>query len=288
MSTTRTGKFGIGFRRGGGWQGDLGALIDWARANDFACIDLGADVEAVQQVIAAGLGVGSVDLPDWQGMIAKDPAQRKEAVARNAQSIEACAAAGAKNFFVVMLPEDPSAKRNKNFEYMVDSYAALTPTFAKCKVKFGIEGWPGAGALCCSPETIRRFFDEIGSDAAGMNFDPSHLIRMGIDPLRFLREFADRVTHVHGKDTEVFDDRVYELGTEQPAAFTESFGFGSGFWRYVIPGHGPTRWGEVFKILEGVGYKGYVSIELEDENFNGTEEGEKNGFVFSRRFLESC
>ena len=288
MSTTRTGQVGIGFRRGSGWQDDLPALIDWAKANNFACIDLRADANAVKQVISAGLGVGSVDLPDWQGMIATDSGRRKDAVAKNAECIETCVVAGARNFFVLMLPDNPNEQRRKNFEFMVDSYAALVSTFEQCNATFGIEGWPGAGALCCTPETIRAFFDKIGSDAAGMNFDPSHLIRMGIDPLRFLNEFADRVTHVRGKDTELFGDRKYKLGTEQPATFTKSFGFGGGFWRYTIPGHGPTRWTEAFKILQGVGYDGYVSIELEDENFNGSEEGEKNGFVFGRRFLESC
>ena len=33
------------------------------------------------------------------------------------------------------------------------------------------------------------------------------------------------------------------------------------------------------------GYGGRISIELEDMNFNGTEEGEKRGFIASRDFL---
>ena len=40
-------------------------------------------------------------------------------------------------------------------------------------------------------------------------------------------------------------------------------------------------------MLKAAGYDGAISIELEDENFNGTEEGEKRGFLASRDFLAS-
>jgi hypothetical protein len=34
-----------------------------------------------------------------------------------------------------------------------------------------------------------------------------------------------------------------------------------------------------------VGYKGTISVELEDMNFNGSEAGEKRGLIASRDFL---
>ena len=129
---------------------------------------------------------------------------------------------------------------------------------------------------------------EVPSTSIGINYDPSHLIRMGIDPIRFLEEFADRVYHVHGKDTEVFAENVYEFGTEQPATFAKGHGFGSLAWRYTIPGHGEMRWLRAFEILKAHGYQGAVSIELEDENFNGSEEGEKMGILSGSQFLASC
>ena len=44
---------------------------------------------------------------------------------------------------------------------------------------------------------------------------------------------------------------------------------------------------EIFSILKTSGYKGAVSVELEDENFNGTEEGEKRALEYSLAFLKS-
>ena len=111
---------------------------------------------------------------------------------------------------------------------------------------------------------------------------------MGIDPLRFLREFAERVYHVHGKDTALSAEALYEFGHEMPPTLAKTPGWGGGTWRYTIPGHGVTNWTETFRGLEAAGYQGGVSIELEDENFNGTEAGERRGLVKSREFLEGC
>jgi hypothetical protein len=48
------------------------------------------------------------------------------------------------------------------------------------------------------------------------------------------------------------------------------------------------RWTEGLGILAEAGYDGFVSVELEDGNFNGTEEGEKLGLILGRQFLEGC
>lgn len=287
MSSTRTGGFGIGFRRGGGqWQKDLAGLIDWAKANEFECLDVGG-VEAVTQISKAGLAVGSADLADGRGMISPDKARREQAVAANREYIRACTGT-ARNFFTVMLPEKPELPRAESFEFMVESYAQLVGPLEEAGGRIVIEGWPGPGALCCTPETVRELFRRVPSPAMGLNYDPSHLIRMGIDPLRFLAEFAPRVGHVHGKDTELLAERQFDLGTEQPATFAKGIAFGGTHWRYTIPGHGQMRWGKAFEMLAAAGYDGFVSIELEDANFNGSEEGEKQGLLLGRRFLEGC
>ncbi len=287
---TRTGQFSIGFRRGGSeWQKDLGALVRWTVESGLGAIDLGRDAdEKASVVLDAGLRIGSVDLKAWQPMLSPDKGKRDEAVAQNAEYIKACAKHGAMNHFLVMLPEKPELPRSENFGYMVESFAQLVPVLEHNNAKLVIEGWPGAGALCCTPEGYRSFFEKLPSMALGINYDPSHLIRMGIDPIRFLHEFGDRVYHIHGKDTEIFDENLYEFGTEQPPTFAKGFRFGSIAWRYTIPGHGRMRWVQGFKILEEKGYSGCVCIELEDGNFNGSEQTEMAGIMLGARFLHGC
>lgn len=288
--TTRTGGFPIGFRRGwSDWQKDLDGLIGWAKSNEFACLDLGGDAaQAGVKVVSAGLKIGSADLLGWKDVLSADKARRAEAIAKNAAHVEACARLGVHNFFTVVLPENPGAPRADNFKLVIAGMQELAPALEKHGARVVIEGWPGPGALCCNPETYRALFREVPSKAMGINYDPSHLIRMGIDPIRFLNEFADRVFHVHGKDCELISEALYEVGHEQGGVFTRGHGFGGTVWRYTIPGHGQMRWPEAFAILKARGYHGMVSIELEDENFNGTTEGEQNGLLYSARYLAGC
>ncbi|MEX1018785.1 MAG: sugar phosphate isomerase/epimerase [Litorilinea sp.] len=287
---TRTGGFPVGFRRGGGdWQQDLSALIAWTQANDLSVIDLGKDGDtAAAQVVAAGLQVGSVDLPEWQPMIGADRGRREEALARNRAYIERCSEAGVRNYFLVMLPEDASLPRAENFGYMVDSFGALAETLEAHNGRLVIEGWPGPGALCCTPEGYRAFFDQVASPSLGINYDPSHLIRMGIDYMRFLEEFAARIFHVHGKDTAHLDENLYEFGHEQPPTFAKPRPYAGMAWRYAIPGHGVTRWVDVLERLTAHGYNGAICVELEDANYHGSAEAEQQGIVLGAQHLAGC
>lgn len=286
---TRTGNFEIGFRRGwSDWQKNLDKLLAWAKANELGVIDVGSDLTAIEEVAKAGLRIGSADLKNGRGLHSPDSGERRAAVDENAAFIEAASKLGVHNFFAVMIPQDASKKRSENFEIMVEGLNPLAKVLEANSSFLVIEGWPGPGALACTPEGYRALFNEVPSTSMAVNFDPSHLIRMGIDPIRFLGEFADRVKHVHGKDTEILDEGLYEYGHEQPPTFGKPRGFGSMSWRYTIPGHGSFRWTQGLKILNSAGYMGAVCIELEDENFNTDEAGEKQGLLAGVRFLESA
>ena len=290
MSRTTTGDFPIGFRYAplSAWGQDTQGLITWTKENDFSALDTGRSLEDAAAVTAAGLRSGSVDLLEWQGMLSLDPKKRRDAVKRNRTYVEECAAAGPLNHFVVMLPENPNDPPREVFTAMVESYGELAGALETHNAKLVIEGWPGPGALCCTPESYRAFFEACPSPALGVNYDPSHLLRMGIDPLRFLDEFVGRVYHVHAKDTEIFDEARYEYGTEQQPLFATKLRFGGPFWRYTVPGHGVMRWKRAFEMLAEAGYKGCVCVELEDLFFNGSEKTEKAGLLASRHFLASC
>jgi sugar phosphate isomerase/epimerase len=284
MLTTRTGGFPLGFRqRGSDWERDLDGAIAWAKAEGLGVIDLGRSAEDVRRAQTAGMRVGTADLDAWGDLASPDPAERAAAVERNAVQAAEMAALDVAGLFCVLLPKDASRPRRENFGYLVESLRALAPRMSG--LRLAIEGWPGPGALGCSPETIRALIQEVGPEIVGINYDPSHLLRMGIDPIRFLHEFADQVVHVHGKDTEIDDEAAYEIGWEQPGTFSDAKPFGSFAWRYTVPGHGRVRWTRVLEILRDRGYRGAVCIELEDASFMGSEEAEKRGVLAGARFL---
>ncbi|MDE2820304.1 MAG: sugar phosphate isomerase/epimerase [Chloroflexota bacterium] len=284
---TATGNFPLGWRRRNfAWEQDLDGMIAWALANDLEVIDLGRDADVcTQAVVDAGLRVGSADLTVWGEMMSPDAGARAEAVARNAAYIKDCAAAGAKTFFICMIPEDPARSRAENFGYMVESFSALKPTFEAHEAYLVIEGWPGPGSLVCTPETYRAFIEQVGSPNMGVNYDPSHLARMGIDPIRFLKEFVGHVFHVHGKDCMIIDENLYQYGNLQEATFGSPYKYGGMNWRYTIPGHGVSDWKIILNILKDNNYGGCVSIELEDHFYDDTEYDQKQGVLQGVKFL---
>jgi len=292
MTTTRTHSIPIGFRQGGSpWQTDLATLTGFASENGFEHIDMRPlDPADLKSVIDSGIDLGTVDLKDWRTLASPDAAKRKDAVAVNAEYIaNAHQTASANVFFLVLLPEDQARARAENFAFAVEALNELCAAVASLDVHLSIEGWPGGPphypSLGCTPGDLRALFEHVPSPVLGINFDPSHLIRMQINPLCFLSEFASRVVHVHGKDTEILDEELYAHGNLQPATFAKSHGFGAHHWRYTIPGHGIARWTQMFEVLKQAGYRGVVSIELEDENFNGSEDGEKTGLIAAKDFL---
>lgn len=138
--------------------------------------------------------------------------------------------------------------------------------------KIAFENWPGFGGemplrsrnLARSPALWRRMFEAVDSDALGLEFDPSHLVRIGVDHMAALKAFGPRVYHVHAKDTEMLWDSIAEHGY-----------YGGAPFRYRIPGYGQVDWAEFISGLVEIGYDGGVAIEHEDPVFSGPrfEEG---------------
>ena len=289
---TRTGHFKIGIRRGwSDWQKSTTSVLAFARDNNFKAVDLNKlTADDAAAVKAAGLSLGTVDLISFGEIATPDAGKRADLRAQNLAYIKEAAGLGAKVFFTVIGAE-ATKTRAENYKAAVEAFAPLAEAAAAAGATIAIEGYPGGPPsyplLCTTPETCRAILKDIPRGLS-LNYDPSHLIRLGVDHIRFLHEFVPHVVHVHGKDTELMPDGLYEYGLYQPSAFTEPPAFGSNIWRYTIPGHGIARWTEIFTILKKANYAGAVCIELEDQHFNGSEAGEKEGLLHSANFLKSA
>jgi sugar phosphate isomerase/epimerase len=293
MAAIATGLFPIGFRRMGALaHSDLPDLSQWARDNDFAHLDLPgpATVADVATVTAHAIGVGTADLIRWGELLSPDAESRRSASTENVDRMRAFARAGVTTFFTVATPEDPTLSRAENFGYAVESYRAICRAAEDAGARVALEGAPGKppdfANIGCTPADLRALLAAVDSPALGINFDPSHPVRMGIDPLRMLREFAPRVFHVHAKDTLVLDDALYEHGHMQQATFAKPHKYGAFCWRYALVGKASLPWREMLGELKASGYAGRVSIELEDEDVEG-EEAERAALIAARDFLRS-
>jgi sugar phosphate isomerase/epimerase len=123
-----------------------------------------------------------------------------------------------------------------------------------------------------SPDTWDAWFRAVPSKALGLEFDPSHLYWQGIDHIRAIHEFKDRVYHVHAKDTELFPERRYRGGVN------------GNYFRFRIPGYGAINWAEFISALDEIGYTGGVAIEHEDDVYSGDRFDE--GLVRGRQVLD--
>jgi sugar phosphate isomerase/epimerase len=130
-----------------------------------------------------------------------------------------------------------------------------------CPMLFTADEWPGGKNLATTPAVFRRMFADIPSPSFGLNFDPSHFVWQHMDYLRPLREFKDRLFHVHAKDVRLDRERLDEVGTlATPLEYH----------RPKLPGLGEVSWGRFFSVLSDSGYDGPVCVEVEDRAYEGS------------------
>src|SRR5262245_16512560 len=145
-----------------------------------------------------------------------------------------------------------------------------------CPMSFGRDEWPGGKNLATSPVIWRRMFNDIPSDYFGLNYDPSHFVLQFMDPLSPLREFNDKLFHLHAKDVEIRCDRLNEVG---------AFAFPKQWHTPRIPGFGGVNWAQFMGRLYEIGYKGPLCIEVEDDTFGSTLDGRKSALKVARNVL---
>ncbi len=236
---------------------------------------------------AAGLEIGTTDLMTLGGLFGTDEEAAK-AVADSKAVMDAAVEFGATKLFTVFYPPDASKGRAANFARLQETFGPVVAYAEEKGLKIAIEGWPGGGphygCLAVTPETIRALIAAFPSPALCLNYDPSHLIRIGVDHLRFLREFGHRVVHCHGKDT-VFDSEALYLHGNLGPTFGKAKAFGEDWWRYTIPGEGLANWQAIFAELDAIGYDGHVSVELEDFRYHRTWAAESEGLARARKYL---
>ncbi|MBI3920742.1 MAG: sugar phosphate isomerase/epimerase [Armatimonadetes bacterium] len=279
-----------------GMAGELGfeGLCAWLKENGFEALDTPPlDKDMKKAMEAAGLALGTVDM-DFGAVgkaLSADKAKRREGVAAIKKGMTRAASLGAHTIFTCLIPEDYSKSRAENFEYFKLSFPDVVGHAESLNLNIAIEPYPGPGptypALGCTPEMWRAIFEFLPSPNLGICFDPSHLVRMHIDYLRALHEFADRVRHVHAKDTEINAEHLYETGIFG-LTFGKAYICGDRWWRYAIPGDGCVDWRTVVLRLMDAGYDGCLCIELEDHNYYPEVEKQKAGLLASKCQLEKA
>jgi sugar phosphate isomerase/epimerase len=112
----------------------------------------------------------------------------------------------------------------------------------------------------------------------GFNYDPSHLGYQGVDYVRFIQKFSDRIYHVHMKDV-YWSTQPTEAGV---FGGHTKFGDPRRFWEFRSLGRGSVKFEEIIRALNQIQYQGPLSVEWEDIGMD-REQGATESAAFVRR-----
>ncbi len=151
---------------------------------------------------------------------------------------------------------------DQGFQFFAQMWGPIMDEFQANGVKFGLEVHPTEIAF--DIVTAKRALQAIDYHPAfGFNFDPSHLLWQGVDPVKFIRAFPDRIFHVHMKDAAVtLDGESGILSSHLP------FGDHRRGWDFRSLGHGQVNFDTIIRALNDIGYNGPLSVEWEDSGMD--------------------
>ncbi len=288
---------------------DLDGVVRFASAEGFDCVELmcwpvgraerkyagvthvdvvGFNAHAASKVkeTLQRYGVAISGLGYYPNPLDPDPAVARAAVAHIKKVIRAAAMLGV-NQMNTFVGRDWTRSVDENWPAFLKTWKPLVAFAEDHGVRIGIENcpmlftrdeWPGGKNLAHCPAVWRRMFEEIPSEHFGLNYDPSHLVWQQTDWLAPLREFRNRIFHVHAKDVRLLKDRLNDVGIlATPLQYH----------RPCIPGLGEIDWGRFVGALMDIGFEGPVCIEVEDDAFGRTLEGRQRALRTAARHLRN-
>ena len=166
------------------------------------------------------------------------------------------------NWVTCSWPEDYLKILDWQWETKVIPYWKETGAFAKAHGVDHIAFEMHPGFCVYNPATLLRLRAAVG-DVIGANFDPSHLIWQGMDPVAAIRELKGAIYHVHAKDTKIDKYNTAKNGVLDVKHYGEELAR-SWVFRTVGYGNNESYWRDMVSNLRLCGYDRVLSIEHED------------------------
>ncbi|HYC69674.1 MAG TPA: sugar phosphate isomerase/epimerase [Opitutaceae bacterium] len=148
---------------------------------------------------------------------------------------------------------------DKGFQDFAKRWGPILEAFEKADVNFALEVHPTEIAFDIA-SAARAVAAVKGHRRFGFNYDPSHLGYQGVDYVKFIRAFGDRIYHMHVKDV------WWGHGDGSVGVFGGHVSFGDArrHWDFRSPGRGDIKFEDIIVALNDVGYRGPLSVEWED------------------------
>jgi len=163
------------------------------------------------------------------------------------------------------------------FKDFAKRWKPILDEFKKLGVRFALEVHPTEIAFDIA--SAERAVEAVGGHPAfGFNFDPSHLGYQGVDYVKFIRKFSNRIFHVHMKDV------GWSATPTEAGVFGGHLDFGDSrrFWDFRSLGRGRIDFESIVRALNDIGYAGPLSVEWEDSGMD-REHGATEACAFVKK-----
>ena len=160
---------------------------------------------------------------------------------------------------VYSFPPNLPGQIDRGYEDFAERWGPIFDHFQNEGVRFALEVHPTEIAFDIA--SARRALDAVGDHPAfGFNYDPSHFGYQGVDYVKFLYEFSDRIYHVHMKDV-AWSDTPKDAGVFGGHV---DFHQPNRYWDFKSVGRGCINFEKIIRALNDIKYGGPLSVEWED------------------------
>ena len=233
----------------------------------------------------AGKGMHISSLAYYPNTMDPDAAKRTAAIDHLKALIRASARLGV-NMVSTFIGRDQAKSEEENLRLFQEIWPPIIKlaeeqgvkvAIENCPMLFGPDQWPNGQNLMRSPALYRRLFELIPSPNFGLNFDPSHYVWQGMDYIKTIYDFRDRLFHVHFKDIKLYPEKLAECGV---------MAYPLDYMSPKLPGLGDVDWCKFVSALNDIRYCGDAVIEVEDKAFEDSREDILKSIQLSKRYLD--
>ena len=234
----------------------------------------------------AGKGMHISSLAYYPNTMDPDAAKRTAAIDHLKALIRASARLGV-NMVSTFIGRDQAKSEEENLRLFQEIWPPIIKlaeeqgvkvAIENCPMLFGPDQWPNGQNLMRSPALYRRLFELIPSPNFGLNFDPSHYVWQGMDYIKTIYDFRDRLFHVHFKDIKLYPEKLAECGV---------MAYPLDYMSPKLPGLGDVDWAAFISALNDIRYSGDAVIEVEDKAFEDSREDILKSIALSKRYLDN-